>query len=323
MQDMLVQLDISFDQRPSYTLVAWLRHRDSQVAIGEPLAIIQDGETRKVISAPCSGRIVAIYADAGAPLLPRSVIALIRPGLPLVLPANELNGILVAIALIAVAVIIIPTLNGIGNQTSPTTTTDATSNTASWWPFGRTPQPSNNVAQATETPASDITPAANETPASDITPAANETPASDITPAPQATPEVGPPPITAEPLIKRISSLINEMIFLTNEIKPWIQTKQPINPQIYEQMIRPRISRNQVIVDQLHAIVSDNMPNQIATELEKQLISQLDQFINPCMAIYQAVQTANDNTTVPPDLSEQYGQCNNGSSNLVQYLGGQ
>jgi len=311
MQDMLVQLDISFDQRPSYTLVAWLRHRDSQVAIGEPLAIIQDGETRKVISAPCSGRIVAIYADAGAPLLPRSVIALIRPGLPLVLPANELNGILVAIALIAVAVIIIPTLNGIGNQPTPTTTTDATSNTASWWSFGRTPQPSNNVAQATETPASDITPAANETPASDITP------------APQTTPEAEPPPITAEPLIKRISSLINEMIFLTNEIKPWIQTMQPINPQIYEQMIRPRISRNQVIVDQLHAIVSDNMPNQIATESEKQLISQLDQFINPCMAIYQAVQTANDNTTVPPDLSEQYGQCNNGSSNLVQYLGGQ
>jgi hypothetical protein len=236
---------------------------------------------------------------------------LIRPGLPLVLPANELNGILVAIALIAVAVIIIPTLNGIGNQPTPTTTTDATSNTASWWPFGRTPQPSNNVAQATETPASDITPAANETPASDITP------------APQATPEAGLPPITAEPLIKRISSLINEMIFLTNEIKPWIQTMQPINPQIYEQMIRPRISRNQVIVDQLHAIVSDNMPNQIATELEKQLISQLDQFISPCMAIYQAVQTANDNTTVPPDLSEQYGQCNNGSSNLVQYLSGQ
>ena len=50
MQDVLVQLDASFDQRPVYILVAWLRHRDSQVMIGEPLAIIQDGDARKVIS---------------------------------------------------------------------------------------------------------------------------------------------------------------------------------------------------------------------------------------------------------------------------------
>ena len=323
MQDVLVQLDTSFDQRPSYTLIAWLRHRDSQVAIGEPLAIIQDGEARKVISAPCSGRIVAIYADPGAPLLPQSVIALIRPGLPLVLPANGINGIVVAIALIAVAVIIIPALNGIDRQTAPITTAppSVTSSTNSWWPFGRTPQATAIADQPNATPVSNVTPAPAATPASDITPAPAANPASDITPAPEATVEGAP--VAPEPLIKQVSTLINEMIYLTKEIQPWVQTKQLINPQIYEQMIRPRVTRNQEIVDQLHAIATQNATNQTLTDLEKQLISQIDQFINPCMAIYQEIQTATDNNTIPQDLSGQYGQCNDGSNNLVHYLGGQ
>jgi pyruvate/2-oxoglutarate dehydrogenase complex dihydrolipoamide acyltransferase (E2) component len=321
MQDVLVQLDSSFDQRPVYMLVAWLRHRDAQVTIGEPLAIIQDGDTRKVISAPCSGRIVAIYADPGAPLLPRSMIALIRPGLPLALPANGGSSILIAVALIAVIIVIVPMLNGTtaatATDTSPTPITNNPS--TSWWPFDATPQPSSIPTQATETPGSD------EMPAQITPPDANPTMAPEVTPAIEATPvtEAPPSPQQNEPLIKRIGNLINEMINLTNEIRPWVQTNQLINPQIYEQMIQPRISRNQKIIDQLRTIAGENAANMTLTPLEQQLISQLDQFISPCMAIYQEVQVATESNAILPDLSGQYGECNNGASNLVQYLSGQ
>jgi hypothetical protein len=318
MQDVLVQLDSSFDQRPVYILVAWLRHRDAQVTIGEPLAIIQDGDTRKVISAPCSGRIVAIYADPGAPLLPRSMIALIRPGLPLAMPASSVNNILIAVALIAVIVVIVPMLNGVTDSTAtamlptPTTTTSATS----WWPFGDTPQPSSIAVPATATPGTD------ENPAQVTPPDANPPVVPEITPATEATPatEVPSAPPQTEPLIKRISNLINEMIYLTNEIRPWIQTNQLLNPQIYEQMIRPRISRNQEIIDLLRTIANENSINPALTPMEQQLLIQLDEFMAPCAKMYEEAQLASESNTIVPDLNEQYGQCNNGSSNLVQYL---
>jgi hypothetical protein len=88
-------------------------------------------------------------------------------------------------------------------------------------------------------------------------------------------------------------------------------------------MIIPRITRNQKIIEQLYAIANENSTNTALTPMEQQLIAQLDQFIAPCAAIYQEVQTANVSNTILPDLSEQYIQCNNGADNLVQYLGNQ
>lgn len=318
MQDVLVQLDSSFDQRPVYILVAWLRHRDAQVTIGEPLAIIQDGDTRKVISAPCSGRIVAIYADPGAPLLPRSMIALIRPGLPLAMQASSVNSIFIAVALIAVIVVIVPMLNGVADSTAtavlpaPSATTAATS----WWSFAETPQPSSIAVPATPTPATDGD-SAQITP-----PDANPTVLPEITPATEATPVTEAPPIPpqTEPLVKRVGKLINEMINLTNEIRPWIQTNQLLNPQIYEQMISPRILRNREIIELLRTIASENSANPALTPMEQQLLNQLDEFIAPCTRMYEETQLASESNTIIPDLNEQYGQCNNGANNLVQYL---
>jgi hypothetical protein len=209
------------------------------------------------------------------------------------------------------------------NQTAPTATVtpSVTSSANSWWPFGSTPQPTAIAGQPNVTPINDMTPGVDATPINDITPALEATPISDMTPAPEVTTEAAP--VTPEPIIKQISTLINEMIYLTKEIQPWVQNNQLINPQIYEQMIRPRVTRNQEIIDQLHAIANQNATNSTLTDIEKQLVNQIDQFINPCMAIYQEIQTANDNNTIPQDLSNQYGQCNDGSNNLVQYLSGQ
>jgi hypothetical protein len=318
MQDILVQLDPSFDRRPVYILVAWLRHCDSQVTIGEPLAIIQDGDTRKVISAPCSGRVIAIYADPGAPLLPRSTIALIRPGLPIVIPASEFNNILIAMALIALALVIVPALNGIATLStkSVSATVVATSTANTWWPFvDNTPRP---------TPAGvALTP---NTPVADPTPMATTTPATSELPAIVMPPVVVEPPAaieTRQSLIKQMISLINEMVDLANEIRPWVQSKQSINPQIYQQMIQPRIVRNQKIIDKLHEIVNANSSNPAISATEQQLISQVDFFVSPCMSIYQEVTDANNNNRVPQDLNDQYKQCNQKLQDLQPFLSGQ
>ena len=81
MSDRPIQLDASFDARAHYTILVWLRPRDAVVHIGEPVAVLVDGALQRVISAPCSGRIVSVYADEGARVLPRTIIGMIRPNL--------------------------------------------------------------------------------------------------------------------------------------------------------------------------------------------------------------------------------------------------
>jgi len=83
MSDRPIQLDASFDARAHYTILVWLRPRDAVVHIGEPVVVVVDGALQRVISAPCSGRIVSVYADEGARVLPRTIIGMIRPNVVL------------------------------------------------------------------------------------------------------------------------------------------------------------------------------------------------------------------------------------------------
>jgi hypothetical protein len=83
MSDRPIQLDASFDARAHYTILVWLRPRDAMVQSGEPVAVVIDGAVQRVIPAPCSGRIVSVYADEGARVLPRTIIGMIRPTLVL------------------------------------------------------------------------------------------------------------------------------------------------------------------------------------------------------------------------------------------------
>ena len=83
MSDRPIQLDASFDARAHYTILVWLRPRDAMVQSGEPVAVVVDGAVQRVIPAPCSGRIVSVYADEGARVLPRTIIGMIRPTLVL------------------------------------------------------------------------------------------------------------------------------------------------------------------------------------------------------------------------------------------------
>lgn len=102
MSDRPIQLDASFDSRAHYTILVWLRPRDASVTLGEPVAVVVDGEQQRVISAPCSGRIVSVYADAGAHIMPRAIIGMIRPSivLPDVIGASRLGivaGVIIAL----------------------------------------------------------------------------------------------------------------------------------------------------------------------------------------------------------------------------------
>jgi hypothetical protein len=102
MSDRPIQLDASFDSRAHYTILVWLRPRDASVTMGEPVAVVVDGEQQRVISAPCSGRIVSVYADAGAHIMPRAIIGMIRPSivLPDVIGGSRLGivaGVIIAL----------------------------------------------------------------------------------------------------------------------------------------------------------------------------------------------------------------------------------
>jgi hypothetical protein len=70
----------------------------------------------------------------------------------------------------------------------------------------------------------------------------------------------------------------------------------------------------------LRTIASENSANPALTPMEQQLLNQLDEFIAPCTRMYEETQLASESNTIIPDLNEQYGQCNNGANNLVQYL---
>ena len=105
MSDRPIQLDASFDGRPHYTILVWLRPRDASVTVGEPVAVVVDGELQRVISAPCSGRIVSVYADGGAHVLPRSIIGMIRPSvmLPDLVGGSRMGIVAGAIIVVTVA----------------------------------------------------------------------------------------------------------------------------------------------------------------------------------------------------------------------------
>jgi hypothetical protein len=79
--------------------------------MGEPVAVVIDGELQRFIAAPCSGRIVSVYTDAGARVLPRTIIGMIRPSvmLPDLVGGSKMG--IVAGAIIALTVGVVTVAN--------------------------------------------------------------------------------------------------------------------------------------------------------------------------------------------------------------------
>lgn len=119
MHDQPIQLDTSFDTSPTYTVASWLRTIDNRVVNGEPIVIIDDGTTQRVITAPCTGRIVDVYTEVGARILPRTVLGMVRPDLVLPEINHGIGSIAMGVIMIALALVIVPLL---GNRSQANTT---------------------------------------------------------------------------------------------------------------------------------------------------------------------------------------------------------
>jgi len=135
MHDQPIQLDASFDTMPHYTVSSWLRTIDSRVVSGEPIAIIDDGQTQRVVTAPCTGRIVDIYTEVGAHILPRTIIGMVRPDLIMPEINHGIGSIITGIIMIALALFAIPFF----------ATMSAPTNTNEWANIITTPVPTSTT----------------------------------------------------------------------------------------------------------------------------------------------------------------------------------
>lgn len=292
MHDQPIHLDASFDQRASYTLVAWLRPRDAHVNIGESIAIIQDGDMRRVVTAPCSGRIIAIYADAGARLLPRSLIASIRPGLPYAPHMRGISTTVVALALIGATIVLVPLLK--------------------------------EMIQLTRSHSSPTTPSARiDTPTSATPvqiPDDNAPLPTSIPPQPVATETAVPVTGTPSQLAQRVHLLVQELVNLCNEIQPWTQRNMLINTQIADAMIAPRNDRRTLIVAELSTIINDNITSSTIHPKEAELLSSVESLVQPCNTIFDESLMAHAQSVIPRDLSGEYEQCKSALDVTSQYL---
>lgn len=298
MQDQHIYLDASFDQRAKYTLVAWLRPRDTFVNMGESIAIIQDGSIRRVVTAPCSGVIIAVYADAGASLLPRSLIATIRPGLPYTPQINNMGTTIVAAALIGATIVLIPLFRGLVHMTRTDTTTQLVSE----------PSPT-----ASDTPGvAELTPT--------LTTGDSQIPQATATIDSMATAEPLPSLGSDKNTISKIHTLFTELTNLCNEIRPWIERGLPVDEHVSTYMITPREDRRNQVIEQLRTIVADKRSLPDVSSSDAQLYDQLEQLMEPCIAIFEEVRTATSQATPPRDLSAEYNSCNESKSYLTQYL---
>lgn len=198
MSDRPIQLDASFDGRPHYTILVWLRPRDASVTVGEPVAVVVDGELQRVISAPCSGRIVSVYADGGAHVLPRSIIGMIRPSvmLPDLVGGSRMG--IVAGAIIVLTVALAAIANSAPDMPLIKLPTFASNSTVSGVPTATPADGQAGADPAAYPPADDGAATPPDQDPADLPPAVPD-PATDPTIDPVATPDELPMEPTPDP----------------------------------------------------------------------------------------------------------------------------
>jgi hypothetical protein len=326
MSDRPIQLDASFDGRPHYTVLIWLRPRDASVTVGEPVAVVVDGELQRVISAPCSGRIVSVYADGGAHVLPRSIIGMIRPSvmLPDLVGGSRMGIVAGAIIVLTVA------LAAIAN-TAPTMPliqlpTFASSGTAADAPTATPADGQVGADPAAYPPADDDAATPPDQDPADLPPAVPD-PATDPTADPFATPDELPIVPTPDPdpngtgfdLDAERTKIINiarQIAELSLQYREFL-APGTIDANIRETYVLPTLAQ----LEEFQSDVSQIIDTAASVGTPQDQIDELYRYdfgIGVCLDPYFQVDQALSIGEEVPDVTSQFIQCQDFLDTLPQ-----
>jgi hypothetical protein len=326
MSDRPIQLDASFDGRPHYTILVWLRPRDASVTVGEPVAVVVDGELQRVISAPCSGRIVSVYADGGAHVLPRSIIGMIRPSvmLPDLVGGSRMG--IVAGAIIVVTVALATIANTAPNMPLIQLPTFASSGTAADAPTATPADGQVGADPAAYPPADDGAATPPDQDPADL-PTAVPDPASDPSIDPVATPDALPEEPTPDPdpngtgfdLDTRRNEIINiarQIAELSLQYREFL-APGTIDANIRETYVLPTLTQIEEFQSEVNKIIDDAGIVGTSTDQMNELYFYGDGIGN-CLAPYIEAEQALSTGAALPDFGVRFTQCQDFLDTLPQ-----
>ena len=326
MSDRPIQLDASFDGRPHYTVLVWLRPRDASVTVGEPVAVVVDGELQRVISAPCSGRIVSVYADGGAHVLPRSIIGMIRPNvmLPDLVGGGRIGIVAGAIIMLTVALVAItntaPNIPLIQLPTFAISSTGAGARTA-------TPADGQGADPAAYPPAADDAATAPDQDPADL-PTTVPDPAIEPTVVPVATPDntlpLQPTPdpdpygtgFVLDTERTKIINVARQIAELSLQYREFL-APGTIDANIHETYVLPALTQIEEFQSEVNQIIDTAANVGTSTDLMEELYGY-STGIGLCLDPYIQADQALLKGTVMPDFGVQFTQCQDFLDSLPQ-----
>lgn len=326
MQDQYITLDKTFDHAV-YTLVTWIHPRDSYVTRGEAIAILSDGESQYVVVAPCSGRMIATFVDAGARVLPRSIIGSIRVAHDAPAALGTSYNLIVAVGLILIALLLIPLLSRIGAPTAvpvvpvidnptPTITTDTdTQSTTPDSPF-----PSFNDVFGGDNNTVDEAYPAPTTP-------------DQVEPAPEATPEVAATEAPVAPtgddtvlsdgssnnaLTRDVLTYLDIIHSIQAEHRDYLAT--PVDPTTYEQIVQPAITDLDYYKEQTNTLVNQYINDPALNQRNRDIFTMYQSWIQPCQTPFdQQARYMTDGIMPDADMQVYFDQCDALLDTISQY----
>lgn len=312
MEDQVIQLDASFDARAQYTMLVWLRPRDATVTIGEPVAVVVDGSIQRVIAAPCTGRIVSVFADAGAPLLPRAVIGMVRPSLPLpdFIKRSPLGAIAAALILLTIGIVSLGNALPADSRISLTAPT-AAATTGTPAPDAPTPSPATDAPAdepAAVVPPTDpaATPSADEpTPAS-----AEPTATLDAALPMQPTPDSDPfgTGVDAAQVRTDAINLSRQLMDEALRAQPFV-APGPVDEVNWSNYIEPTLNILLDLESQINTAIDPVLLTTDDPALRDYLTVLAQQYIQACIDPYRLADKAHSAGTEIPEVNDLFVQC--------------
>ena len=304
MDDRPIQLDASFDQRATYTVLVWLRPRDATVTIGEPVAVVIDGTIQRVISAPCSGRIVTILADAGAPLLPRAIIGMIRPSIPLpeILRRSPLGAIAAGVVLLTIGLVSLG--NALPSDTRISLAPNASAPVATPTLVPATP---GEEAAATALPAIDS--AATPTPEALLDQTApTPTVENPLPEQPTQDPDPFGTGVDSAAVYRDTINKSRQLMTMALEGQQFF-TIGPVDSNLWANEIEPRYTRMTGLQSEINTAL-DPVLATIPDAAQRDFLTLLsEQHIVTCIEPYRLVDDAQRNSVDAPDTSDTFILC--------------